>query len=63
MFKTRTHFEQVPLETVSKIVAEQIRQEITTNQDQGTQKKTLEEKLLGAQEHSTTSSLTFTRVE
>jgi hypothetical protein len=63
MFKTRTHFEQVPLETVRKIVQEQIRRETTPNQDQGTQKKTLEEGQLGAQELLTASSLTFSQVE
>jgi hypothetical protein len=63
MFKTRTHFEQVPLETVRKIIEEQIRRETTTNEDQGTQKKTLEEGQLGAQEDSTASSLTFSQVE
>jgi hypothetical protein len=63
MFKIRTHFEQVPLETVKKIVEEQVRRETTTNQDQGAQKKTLEEVQSGAQELSTASSLTFSQVE
>ena len=63
MFKTRTHFGQIPLETVKKIVEEQIRRETTIDQDQGTQRKTLEEVQSGAQELSTASSLIFSQVE
>ncbi len=63
MFKARTHFEQVPLETVRKIVEEQIRRETAINQDQGTQKQKLEEVQSGAQELLTAGSLTFSRVE
>ncbi len=63
MLNPKTHFEQVPLEIVIKIVEEQIRRETTTEQDQGTTKETLKEDLLEAQEHSTASSRTFSRVE
>ena len=51
MLKAKTHFEQVPLETVRKIVEEQIRRETTTEQDQGTMQRTLED-LFGEQEQS-----------
>jgi len=63
MLKPRTHFEQVPLETVRKIVEEQIRREITTKQDQETRKKMLENDLLAAQEQSTASPRTYSQVE
>jgi (2Fe-2S) ferredoxin len=36
MFKTRTHFEQVPLEVVRKIIEEQLRREKTVEQSQVT---------------------------
>lgn len=49
MLEPKTHFEQVSLETVRKIVEEQIRRETTARQAQGTKKKTLEEELLEAQ--------------
>jgi hypothetical protein len=63
MLKLKTHFEQVPLEIVRKIVEEQIRRETTTEEDQGTKKKTLEEDLLGAQEQSVATSRTLSQVE
>jgi len=47
MLQTKTHFEQVPLEIVRKIIEEQIQRESMTEQTQGTKKKTLEEALLG----------------
>ena len=34
MFRTTTHFEQVPLEIVRKIVEEQVHDEIATDQNQ-----------------------------
>jgi hypothetical protein len=43
MLEPKTHFEQVPLEVIRKIVEEQILREATTEQDQGTKKETLEE--------------------
>jgi hypothetical protein len=52
MLEPKTHFEQVPMEAVRKIVEEQIRRETATEQDQGIKKKTLEEDLLGVQEQS-----------
>jgi hypothetical protein len=53
MLKSKTHFEQVPLEIVRKIAEEQIQRETTTEQDQGAKKKTLEEMPLGTQERPT----------
>jgi len=47
MLWPKTHFEQVPLEIVRKIVEEQIRLGTTTEQGQGTKKKAREEDLLG----------------
>jgi hypothetical protein len=48
MLQPKTHFEQVPLELVRKILEEQIQRESATEWTQGTKKKTLEENLLGA---------------
>jgi hypothetical protein len=62
MFEPTTHFEQVPLEIVRKIVEEQIRRETTTEQDQGTIQRTLED-LFGAQEQSMATSCAFSQVE
>jgi hypothetical protein len=59
MLEPKTHFEQVPMEVVRKIVEEQIRREITTEQDQGIKKKTLEEDLLETQEQSMAKPRTF----
>jgi hypothetical protein len=47
MPQPKTHFEQVPLEIVRKIVEEQIQRETTIEQTRGTKKKVLEEDLLG----------------
>jgi hypothetical protein len=63
MFQTKTHFEQIPLEIVRKIVEEQIRRETATEQDQRSKKKTLEEDLLGAQEQSMVCARPFSQVE
>jgi len=62
MLKPKTHFEQVPLEIVRKIVEEQIRRETTTEKDQGTMQRTLEDPF-GAQEQSMVRSHTFSQVE
>jgi hypothetical protein len=43
MLKHETHFEQVPLEVVKKIVEEEAKQEKTSEQARGTKKKKLEE--------------------
>jgi hypothetical protein len=50
MLRPKTQFQQVPLEIVRKIVEEQIRRELTTEQDQGTQEKMLQKRLLEVRE-------------
>jgi hypothetical protein len=45
MRKPKTHFEQVPLETVRKIVEEQNRRETTTEQTHETKKRMLKDQL------------------
>jgi hypothetical protein len=52
VLRPRTHYEQVPAEIVRKIVEQQIRRDPTTEQDQETRKKTLEEDLIGQQEQT-----------
>jgi hypothetical protein len=51
MLEPKTYYEQVPLEIVRKIVKEQLRREITIEQDQGTEKEKLEEDFSGGQEN------------
>jgi hypothetical protein len=63
MLEPKTHFEQVSLEVVRKIVEEQIRRDTTTERDQGTKKKTQGEDLLEAQEQSMARPHTFSQVE
>jgi hypothetical protein len=63
MLQPKTHFEQVPMEVVRKIVEEQIRREIETEQDQGIKKKTLEEDLLDAEEQSMKRSRSVSQKE
>jgi len=62
MLQTKTHFEQIPLEIVRRIVEEQICRETATEQDQRTKKKTLED-LFGAQEQPMARSRAFSQVE
>jgi hypothetical protein len=47
MFKPKTHFDQVPLEIVRKIVEEQIEGVTTTEPSPGIEKRILKENLLG----------------
>jgi hypothetical protein len=47
MFMSKTHFEQIPLKIVRKIVEEQIRRETATQLSRGIEKKISEEDLLG----------------
>jgi hypothetical protein len=61
MLKAKTHFEQVPLDTVRKMVEQQIRLEITIEQEQGTKNNTLAEDLLAVQEQSMARPCTFSR--
>jgi hypothetical protein len=63
VFMAKTHFEQVPLEVVRKIVEEQIRLETPAELDRGIRKKTLEEDLAGSQEQSVLHARTFSPVE
>ena len=59
MPQPRTHYEQVPVEIVRKIVEQQIRRDSTIEQDQGTRKKTLEEDLIGEQHQTVVGSGAF----
>jgi hypothetical protein len=61
MLKSATHFEQVPLEVVKKIVEEQAAAEIATENDLVPGKKKLTKDLLATQEQSTVSSLDLLR--
>lgn len=63
MLMSKTHFEQVPLELVRKIVEEQIRREQAAEQARGTKQETQEEVLVEAQEQSTTSLRGFLQLE
>jgi hypothetical protein len=63
MLKPRTHFEQIPLEAVRKIVEEQAVREMTTRLDQATGKKKSRKALLAPQEESTASSRMSFHVE
>ena len=59
MLEPRTHFEQIPLEMVRKIVEEQIEREIAAEQAQGTEERTSQEDPLWAQERSVARSRTI----
>jgi hypothetical protein len=59
MLKAKTHFEQVPLETVRKMVEEQIQRDIVTGQY--INNNTLGEDLLEAQEQFKAKPYTFSR--
>jgi len=59
MLRPRTHYEQVPMEIVRKIVEEQIRREPAIEQDQETKEKTLVEDLTGEQQQAVADSGAF----
>jgi len=63
MLKARTHFKQVPLEIVRKIVEEQILSEITAERDPIISMKKREKNLLAAQERPKVSSRTSSEME
>jgi hypothetical protein len=63
MLRARTHFEQVPLETVRKMVEGQVPREIIREQDPVTRKKNVEKRLQASQEQSRVSSHTSSQVE
>jgi transcription initiation factor TFIID subunit TAF12 len=52
MLNTKTHFEQVPLEIVRKVVEEKIQQETAMEQDQEPRGTAIQENPLGTQEQS-----------
>jgi len=54
MAKPNTHFDQVPLEAIKKIVEEQAPEATTTKPDPLTMKKKLEKELLAAKDQATT---------
>jgi CO dehydrogenase/acetyl-CoA synthase beta subunit len=62
MLEPKTHFEQVPIEIVRKMVEEQIRRETATEQDEGTMRRTLED-LFGVQEQPMVRSRAFSQAE
>jgi hypothetical protein len=63
MLMSKTHFEQVPLELVRKIVEEQILREQAAEQARGTKQETQEKVLVEEQEQSTTSLRGFLQLE
>jgi hypothetical protein len=63
MLSAKTHFQQVSLEIVRKIVDEQIRRETETEQAQGARQLTLEENFLPEQGQSTATSYKFSQEE
>ena len=62
MLKSRTHFEQVPIEAVRKIVEEQAAREITIKQEPVIAKEKSAKGLLAAQDHLQASSRTYSQV-
>jgi hypothetical protein len=58
MLKSKTHFKQVPLEAVRKIVEEQAAREIAIEHESVSAKKKLEKDFLTVQVQSTASSRT-----
>jgi hypothetical protein len=56
---SKTHFEQISLEIVRKIVEEQTRREQGAERARGTKQETQEEVLVETQEQSTTSLRTL----
>jgi hypothetical protein len=63
MLNLKTHFTQVPLEVVKKIVEEQVRTEPVIEQNQGIDKKTLSEVLSEEEGRSIALCVTFARGE
>jgi hypothetical protein len=63
MLKQRTHYEQIPLEAVRKIVEEQTAGELTTKHDPVTGKKELEQDVRAVQVQSTASFRRYSKVE
>jgi len=63
MLSAKTHFQQVSLEIVRKIVEEQIRRETAAEQAQGAKELTLEENFLLEQGRSMARSHKFSQEE
>jgi len=63
MLKSGTHYEQVSLAVVRKIVEQQTRRESAIEQDQKTSKKTLEGDLLGEPQRIVGGSSSFSEKE
>jgi hypothetical protein len=63
MLEAKTHYEQVPLDIVRKIVEEQILREAAIRQGQGTKNRKLEEDLLEGQEESMPGPCTISELE
>jgi hypothetical protein len=63
MLSAKTHFQQVSLEIVRRIVEEQVRRETETEQAQGAKKLTLEENFLPEQGQSMARSHKFSEEE
>ena len=63
MFNPKTHFAQVPLEVVKKIVEEQVRMELASEPDQAIDKETLSEVLLESEGRSIAPPVTLARVK
>jgi hypothetical protein len=63
MFNPKTHFEQVPLEVVRKIVEEQILKEAATELHQGIKEETLNMALPEAEGQPITLLLKLAQVE
>ena len=63
MLWLKTHYDQVPIEVVRKIVEQQMLRDSTIEQDQGTGKKTLDEDLLTEQQQTVLGSRAFSERE
>lgn len=63
MLNPRTHFAQVPLDVVRKIVEEQVRMEPASEPDQGIDKETLSEVLMESEGRSIAPPVTLAHVE
>ena len=63
MLNLKTHFEQIPLETVRKMVEEQMRREPPAEQYRGPKKKLLADDDLAPQKHLTAISSTSSQRE
>ena len=59
MLQSRTHYEQVPMEIVRRIVEQQVRRDSKIKEDQETSKKNLKEDLIGDQQQAVAGSGAF----